>query len=227
MRVFWLRPLLFILVTGWQERLREAVTQSGQKQSVIALDAGVTPETLSRILNAAHQRPSLDTVARIAHAVHANVGWLLGERGFALSARQLAELRQVVEFLNTTLLDAPPPRVIVRPNPNAIRVTERVPKRFASLGARLAFQITDDSMSGAAIADGDLLFVKRMRSLSAADGQVVVARVNGVLFAKQLEARGGVLRLLSRNERYAPLDLRQDEIELLGVVVGRAGAPGL
>jgi len=222
-RVSWGRPLVFVVVTTWQERLRDAVVRSGQKHSLIALDAGVAPETLSRLLNDPNQRPSLETITRIAHAVNENVGWLLGERGFTLSARQLAELRSTVDFLRTALLDAPPPRVVVQSNPNAIRVRRRVPREFA--GASLCFQITDDSMTGAAIADGDLLFVERTRDLRAAAGRVVVAEVAGLLYVKQLEIRGDAPRLVSRNDRYAPVELRANELALIGVVVGRAGAP--
>ena len=70
------------------------------KHSVVAYDAGITPETLSRILNAAHARPAFETVVRIAHAVDENVGWLLDERGFALSADEQNQLRKVVRFLD-------------------------------------------------------------------------------------------------------------------------------
>jgi DNA-binding phage protein len=37
------------------------------------VDAGVTPETLSRILNSADARPAFETVVRIAHAVNESV----------------------------------------------------------------------------------------------------------------------------------------------------------
>ncbi len=50
----------------WRHRLRDAIDRSGLKHSLIALDAGITPETLSRILTSQHHRPSLDTVCRIA-----------------------------------------------------------------------------------------------------------------------------------------------------------------
>ena len=70
---------------SWRQRLRAAITASGMKHSVIALDAGITAETLSRILTAEHQRPSLYTITRIAHAIHENVGWVLGEAGFEIT----------------------------------------------------------------------------------------------------------------------------------------------
>src|SRR5258708_15597650 len=93
-------PTLVLEVVSWRERLREAIDRSGMKHSVVALDARITPETLSRILTAEYQRPSLDTVTRIAHAVNENVGWVIGEQGFVLSAEETRQLREVVRFLD-------------------------------------------------------------------------------------------------------------------------------
>lgn len=224
--VFFPRTLVLELV-GWRERLRAAIDRSGMKHSVVALDAGITPETLSRILTAEHQRPSLDTITRIAHAVNENVGWILEERGFALSADEVKELRHVVRFLDTALLHAPLPRTIVRADSNVLRVTARrraIPASFTRAGARLVYQATDDSLRDIGIVDGDLLYVAPATDLDAADGQLIVCDVTGEPFAKILDAKGDRLRLLSRNERYAPRIVVRHELELIGTVVGRMGA---
>ena len=83
----------------WRERLREAVRRTGEKHTLIAMDAGVAPETLSRILNAANQRPGLETVARIAHACGVSVGWLLGEDEYRLTADEQQTLREAAELI--------------------------------------------------------------------------------------------------------------------------------
>src|SRR5258708_30721313 len=90
---FFPRPLVFDLVS-WRERLRAAIDKSGTKHSLVALDAGITPETLSRLLKAEHQRPRLDFVTRLAHAVNEAGGWILEERGFGLSADDVKRLRE-------------------------------------------------------------------------------------------------------------------------------------
>lgn len=89
----------------WRRRLRDAVARSGEKHSLIARDAGVTPETLSRILNESHQRPSLDAVTRIAHAVGASVGWLLEEDDFRLLAEERRRLLNAARLMLTLLKD--------------------------------------------------------------------------------------------------------------------------
>jgi len=209
---------------NWRKRLRAAVDRSGKKHSAIASEAGVDPTTLSRILNA-HMRPTFDTVVSIAHAASETVGWLLDERGFSLSAEEQRQLRKVVRFLDETLLGSSASRRD-HPEPNAVSATSvDIPRTYAVRGARLAFEASGDSMIGAGIADRDLLFVKPTRSMREAGGRVVVCRVDGAEYAKVLDARGGRIRLLSRNERYPPIEIAEnDRLELIGIVVGRSGA---
>lgn len=221
-------PPLLILVreADWRERLRAAVERSGKKQSAIARDAGLAPETLSRILTSANHRPTFDTIVRIARAVNENVGWLLNERGFALSSDEQKQLRKVVRFLDDILTGTAAQRR-ERLEPNAVPASvSEIPHSFKFRGARLAYEAAGDSMIGAGIADRDLLFVKPTRSMREATGKVVVCRVDAVEYVKLLDVRAGALRLLSRNDRYPPIDVPEEanRFELIGVVVGRSGA---
>ncbi len=83
----------------WQQRLREAVRRSGMKQSVIAYDARVTPETLSRLLNTPNLRPTLATITSVAHAAGVSVGWLIGEDPYKLTAEEQGALREAVQVM--------------------------------------------------------------------------------------------------------------------------------
>jgi hypothetical protein len=83
----------------WRARLREAVRRSGRKHSAIAWEAGIAPETLSRVLNAKHGRPMFETIVRITHASGHTVGWLLDERGFTLAPDQVRELRKAAKII--------------------------------------------------------------------------------------------------------------------------------
>lgn len=88
-----------IMGEDWRARLRAAVRASGLKYAVISYDTGLTPETISRVLTAEHQRPSLHTIALIAHAVGTTVGYVLGEDGFPFSGSDLRAFRAFVEYL--------------------------------------------------------------------------------------------------------------------------------
>src|SRR5260370_22354775 len=86
---------------AWRERLKRAVKNrtavTYTKQAAIAELAGITPETLSRILHSEHQRPSFETIVRIALASKEHVGYLIGER--CLSAYDEAILLHALQAL--------------------------------------------------------------------------------------------------------------------------------
>jgi transcriptional regulator with XRE-family HTH domain len=62
------------LPSGWRERLRQAIRESGKKQAAVAREAGMTPESVCRILSAQHVRPSFESIARIARAAGVDHG---------------------------------------------------------------------------------------------------------------------------------------------------------
>jgi DNA-binding phage protein len=52
----------------WRSRLRKAIDLTRRSQASIALQAGVTPETLSRVLSGVHAQPAFETVVSIIYA---------------------------------------------------------------------------------------------------------------------------------------------------------------
>lgn len=89
----------------WRVRLRRAVDATGKKHSYIAEEAGINPTTLSRILTG-RMMPNFGTVVRLAHVCGETVGWVLGERGYCLSAEQIAKARTVAFVLDTLANDS-------------------------------------------------------------------------------------------------------------------------
>ena len=89
----------------WRKRLREAIRRSGLKHSIIAMDAGITPETLSRLLSGYSKAPAFQTVVNVTHAAGQSIGWLLEERGYTFSAEERAKLREAAVIIrNATRL---------------------------------------------------------------------------------------------------------------------------
>ena len=76
-----------------------------------------------------------------------------------------------------------------------------------------ALRVRGDSMIGAGILDGDKVVVRPQPT--AADGQIVVARLGDEATVKRLSLRSGVW-LLPENPNYAPID--GTEAELIGIV---------
>src|SRR5574343_1373287 len=74
-----------------------------------------------------------------------------------------------------------------------------------------------DSMMGVGIHDGDILVVDR--SISASDGCVVIATVDGQFTVKTLEKKRSKIRLLPANPDFQPIEFKDEqELQIWGVV---------
>lgn len=73
------------------------------------------------------------------------------------------------------------------------------------------------SMKDIGIFDGDILVVDR--SIEPVSGLIVLAEVNGEFTVKRLYRRGKVVRLLSENEDFLPIEFSEGmQLEIWGVV---------
>lgn len=83
--------------------------------------------------------------------------------------------------------------------------------------ASFLIRVSGDSMVGAGIHDGDTLVVDR--SITATDGRVVVAAVDGQFTVKRLEKKQGRVRLLPENPNFSPIEFKDEqELQIWGVV---------
>ena len=74
-----------------------------------------------------------------------------------------------------------------------------------------------DSIIGAGIYDGDVLIVDR--SITASDGRIVTAVLNGELTVKRFKLLGRTAQLHLENLKYSPITLREgDSISIWGAV---------
>lgn len=84
-----------------------------------------------------------------------------------------------------------------------------------------ALRIKGDSMIGDGIFDGDYIFVKKQ--LTADDGEIVVAMIEGEATVKRLYREGDRIRFQPSNPRLAPIYVLRDEFRetmILGLVIG-------
>jgi DNA polymerase V len=80
-------------------------------------------------------------------------------------------------------------------------------------------RVAGDSMRDAAILPGDILVVDR--SLAPADGNIVVAEIDGEFTVKELRREFGRIALFAHNPAYPPILLREgQELVIFGVVTG-------
>lgn len=81
-------------------------------------------------------------------------------------------------------------------------------------------RVVGSSMRDAGILDGDLIAVHR--TVEAAQGRIVVARLDDEVTVKRLDSRDGRVRLLPENPDFAPIEVdpRRHEFAIEGVYVG-------
>jgi DNA polymerase V len=79
------------------------------------------------------------------------------------------------------------------------------------------FLFRGDSMTGIGIYEGDTLLVDR--SIDPRHNSIVLAVLNNEFTVKRLNRRGGVVKLLSENPIYPPIQIKQgEELSVWGVV---------
>jgi len=197
------------------ERLHAAVTASGLSKKKVAHIAGISPSRLSRLLNGRLTRPSIADIEAVLAAIGMRMEDLFAVRS-SVDVRQA--LRVLIEYVDrhemTTMPVAEAPRVrprmAVAASPNAILlhpdepIRKKIPPALWARGARGVVRAVGDSMAGAGIRDGDLVFFAPAASRLAARGKIVVIRVNRAVCLKY----------------YEEVDIkRDDEVELYGIVI--------
>jgi DNA polymerase V len=79
-------------------------------------------------------------------------------------------------------------------------------------------KVKGDSMIKAGIHSGDILVVDR--SLEPRDKKIVIAVVNGEFTVKRVQKKTNKLYLISENDHYEPMEVKEDmDFEIWGVVL--------
>jgi repressor LexA len=93
-----------------------------------------------------------------------------------------------------------------------------VPAAWTRKGTFFAVRIVGDSMRDAGILEDDQVIV-RQQSV-AADGDVVIATLDGETTIKRLQINGSSMTLVAANPQYRSIEVRAEEAIIQGVVVG-------
>jgi SOS-response transcriptional repressor LexA len=229
------------------ERLDRARQRVGLSRAELAQRAGMARSSVSDILNG-KQQPSYKTVERLVRAMGISFGVLYDEPHIHLSAADAKLSREFHQFLGR-FLDADEAQKRLRDddahvlaprgkrpihmlreggrepvhlNPRSEVVSlpnEVIPQQYVRLGAHRAFRVLRDVMIEAGIYEGDIIYVRPSTDVDAADGDIIVCKLNDALYLKRLDRRGNQTRLCNENKRYEAIDVKdRDDFALLGVV---------
>ena len=91
----------------------------------------------------------------------------------------------------------------------------------ADVACDFALRVAGDSMIGARIRDGDLVFIRRQDDVD--DGQIAAVIVDDSATLKRVYHVPGGVQLISENPEYSPMLYTEDDvndIHLIGLAVG-------
>ena len=230
------------------ERLRALIDAKNLAHGWVAEEVGITPATLSRILDGKTKDPSFFIVFGIAATIKEPISAIVGDSTFVWTQDDLDQLaehgawvvdklkgRQVVtplaiplrRKLGNSLAKVTPVAATARSGlePSAYALPrKRIPPDMKVRRAESVFQVVGESMTGAGYEDGDLVYVRPQPEPRSAVGKVVVCMVDGTPLLKHLRTRGRKVVLESAHPDHPPMpvDEESEQFKLIGVVVGKS-----
>lgn len=224
------------------ERLRELRLKKDVTQVELGRLLNLSKQTISSYENRG-STPDPETLRRLADYFDVSVDYLLGRTddprtytrdagdSFRVSDHVVIEKIPGAQPVGPTV-KVPILGVIRAGEPiyaeQNIEGWEEVPQEWAN-GECFFLRVTGDSMSGARIQEGDLVFVRRQDF--AENGDIVVAIVNGEdATIKRIFFADETIILHPENPKYKPLVFRgkeRDEVRIVGKVLWFRGTVGV
>lgn len=211
------------------QRIGRALQRAGKSQREVADRARMEEGTLSRIITGETASPFFITIEKIVRAAGLTWGELFDEPQMRLSetdARVAGQFREVLDRLLEN--DARQksigrgPISVVRDAPkgkfdDVEELPDEIPEEYQRVHANRVYRVLTDAME---ILEGSLLYARATQNEEAADGETVIYRLNGKLYLRRLDRRGGRTILEATNPRYSPIrvDRKNDRTALVAVV---------
>ena len=191
-------------------------TENGLTTDQLSQISGVPKGTLNKLLNGETRNPTGGTLKKLADALNCPVELLYAREGHATRTLRNAEdvlpiHRRAIPLLGEIAAGVP---IYADEETELILCDD-------SLRCDFALQVRGDSMIGARIHDGDLVFIRSQDDVD--DGEIAAVVLNDEATLKRVYHIKNGLQLLSENPRYAPMIFTLDEcdsIRILGKAVG-------
>ena len=195
------------------KKIKDLRISQGLTLEQVANEVGVGKSTVRKWETGMIANMRRDKIASLAKALHTTPAYLMGW-----------EESQPREDANSPLLPLPPMKrwkviggtACGSPIHKEMEETVLAP---ADINADRVFRCVGDSMVGAHIFDGDIVFVKT--GVPVEDGKIGVVRVEDEYTLKRIYHGPDYLELRSENPKYAPIVIRgeQQNAEIIGLAV--------
>lgn len=198
-----------------REVLSKLKTENGLTTEQLSLRSGVPKGTLNKLLNGETRNPTGATLKKIADALNCPVELLYPQSSALPALRNADDLlpvhRRAIPMLGEIAAGVP---IYADEETELILCDD-------SLKCDFALRVRGDSMIGARIHDGDLVFIRSQDDVD--DGEIAAVVLNDEATLKRVYHIKNGLQLLPENPRYAPMVFTLDECEsirILGKAVG-------
>ena len=194
-------------------------TENGLTTDQLSQISGVPKGTLNKLLNGETRNPTGSTLKKIADALSCPVELLYPDSaasvGLDRTLRNAEDVlpihRRAIPLLGEIAAGVP---IYADEDTELILCDD-------TLRCDFALRVRGDSMIGARIHDGDLVFIRSQDDVD--DGEIAAVVLNDEATLKRVYHIKNGLQLLSENPRYAPMIFTLDECEsirILGKAVG-------
>ena len=217
------------------QRLAQLKAERGLTTEALSLKSGVPKGTINKLLNGETRNPTIGTLTALAEALECPLGRLSDDSshrpplpdaipGVRRLGDALPRLRNADSILPVTRRRVPLLGAIAAGQPIYAEETLDDVECDGAPSCDFALRVKGDSMVGARILDGDLVFIRRQDDVE--DGQIAAVIVDGEATLKRVYHVKNGLQLLSENPRFPPMMFTLDEygsIRILGRAVGFVG----
>lgn len=209
-----------------RHRLMKLKTKNGLTTDALSERSGVPKGTLNKLLNGETRNPTAQTLRRLAEALGCGLEDLCGTPKEIPGVYRLGDLRAGEQGLidRGELLPVSRRRVpvlgsIAAGRPILCEEAAEIVDCDGGIACDFALRVAGDSMVGARIHDGDLVFIRRQDDVD--DGQIAAVVIDDHATLKRVYHIPNGVQLLSENPKYPPMVFTYPEHECIRIL-GRA-----
>ena len=202
------------------ERMKQVMSEKEITQAELAKRTGIRASSISDYLNNRYE-PKQDKIYLIAEALNVNPGWLSGrENPPKTEELDISSIKNIVTIHKKKI---PVIGTIAAGRP--IYADEHIETYVPcdeDIDAQFGLIIRGDSMIGAEIYDGDIVFIKEQPVVE--NGQIAAVRIDDEATLKRFYKTPDGCMLVSENPKYPPMFFNADnctEVHIIGLAVAK------
>ena len=200
-------------------------TENGLTTEMLSVRSGVPKGTLNKLLNGETRNPTGGTLKKIADALNCPVQALYSGAAYLREDESdysySAGIANAADILPVQRRSIPLLGEIAAGTPIYAEQTADVVSCSEGIHCDFALRVRGDSMIGARIMDGDIVFIRAQDDVD--DGEIAAVVLNDEATLKRVYHIKNGVQLLSENPKYPPMLFTLDDcdsIRVLGKAVG-------